>query len=233
MPREWIFENGVKGYNIKRDSRLREDTNIYHLLPWRFALSIFKESRLRLSPVKTWKDRDPYELWWYSIIEKSVLQPAYGLCWTTSSYDEPVWRMAAFGREPCMLPIVRIRSTVALLLWAAKQLSEGTDGSMYIGKVDYKKKNELTKLGRSDLFSDKMFVKRNNFRIEKEIRLLILQKKNYASEFHLNIEPKKVINQIMISPHATEHQRKQLKSEFNKYGITTRHSLILSPPRSY
>ena len=92
---------------VVRDTSLKDDAWLYHYLPWPYALVILKNRRLRLSPVQSWTD--PYEKWWCRLLfegpDRLAGVIAYGLCFSTSAFDEPAWRMYGFGKN---VPIVRI-----------------------------------------------------------------------------------------------------------------------------
>ena len=117
---------------------------LYHFLPWSFALKIFEEEHFRLSPVRSWTD--PYEQWWCRLLfdGPGALSDvaAHGLCWTTTKFDEPAWRMAAFRRSE---PIVRIRCSVKAVLAAAQRSICAEPASVFLGVVSYKRQDDLVR----------------------------------------------------------------------------------------
>jgi hypothetical protein len=158
------------GRKVLYDDSMRGTHSIYHFLPWPYAKAIFRNRRLRLSPVHSWSD--PYEKWWCQLLfnhpGKLSGVNAYGLCWTTSQYDEPAWRMAGYGRKE---PIVRIRCCVETILAAGRSLIENKPGSLFLGTVHYARQKKLFNLAQGVVTS-----------AHKEISLtasaLLLQKRN-------------------------------------------------------
>ena len=181
-----LQDSPIKWNAIERgvflDDALNRSSCIYHLLPWPHAKTILKNKRLRLSPVRSWDD--PYEQWWCDRLFGADNQPAtnaYGICWTTNSFDEPHWRMAAFGTDA---PIVRLRCDIGAVLRASTDSVTKAHGKLYLGKIRYCKteRMEKFKLGASNqgpkngrhTAARLLLCKRNAFRFENEVRLLWL-----------------------------------------------------------
>jgi hypothetical protein len=132
---------------------------------------------------------------------------AYGLCWTIGTYDEPLWRMAAFRRND---PIVRLRCRVDRILNATRHLIENSAGAMYFGKVRYVPSEKLAEMARSLTAGQHKEVtrtaaamllhKRNAFKFEREMRLLWLDREEGRESMHLQIDPSTIIDQVMIRP---------------------------------
>lgn len=232
---------GTNGSKVMRDAELNnEQAYVYHMLPWPYAKEIFEKGRLRLSPVQSWKD--PYEKWWCDTLfggenNLSGVQ-AYGLCWTSSTFDEPLWRLAAFGRTK-KHPIVRIRCKLTNILRAGQSLIGTEDGSLYLGKVRYQRQRKLenaariVKTGRlkdvSRTAASMLLQKRNAFRFEQEIRLLWLDRHEERKGFFIKVDPASDIDQIMTSPYATRKQHQEIKTFVDGCCVECRMSAILAP----
>ena len=143
QPIAWRVHNqGADGRKVLLDGALRKQRWLYHRLEWPYARSIFEDCRLQLRPVGGWTD--PYEQWWsdrlFGRAGSLADVNAYGLCWTTSHFDEPAWRMAGFGKEH---PIVRIKCRAEVLLDAGIALVGNESGSLYLGNVRYHRERTL------------------------------------------------------------------------------------------
>jgi len=121
LPKWKRHSKSYDGAKVVCDASLSGNQFIYHYLPWPFAIAIFQRKSLRLSSIDSWQD--PYEREWDNFLfsrQNSLFGVhAYGLCWTTSRFDEPFWRMAGFRREKA---IVRIRCRVNDILVAGDDL---------------------------------------------------------------------------------------------------------------
>lgn len=230
-----------------RDATLAFNTSIYHRLEWRYAESIFKHSRLRLSPISDWPD--PYEAWWCHELFGRQSSPlsgvnAYALCWTMSKSDEPAWRMVGYGRSE---PIVRLRCTVEGLLNAAQQSLRVQPGSWCIGRVRYRTTNQLRSLAaRLDQYDGSsterklkdvgrtaaslLIRKRKAFRFEEEVRLIFLDKKGSVprKEVFLPFDQSKITD-VLISPFAKD-QGQLVAQGLSLYGREPRRSLVMAKP---
>jgi len=234
MTRWRSVEHRGDGRKVVADVSLNQSSFLYHYLPWEYAIAIFKNSRLRLSPVQSWQD--PYERWWCDKIfgagGKLVGVNAYGLCWTTSHFDEPAWRMNGFQRPT----LVRIRCLVSALLGAAKR--HDAAASIYLGRVSYRSEQELRGLARttyeakqvSHVASELLLSKRNAFRFENEIRLMWFDRGVVAPETFLPIRQGDIC-QVMISPHATHEECETIARRFEQLGVATKRSLLLASPK--
>ena len=227
------------GRKVMHDGSLKDGAHLYHMLPWPYALAIFENRRLRLSPVGDWDD--PYERSWCDLLfgRAGPLsgQRAYGLCFTTGKYDEPRWRMAAFRRTD---PIVRIRCRAGALLAACGYSLAARAGSFYLGTVRYDSEAVLLAQARAVMAGARKEVtrtaatmlirKRIAFAFEHEVRLLWLERGAPADAFHLKIDPASVIDQIMISPYAAK-EAADIRAAFAPHGVPVKHSQIMRAPR--
>lgn len=83
----------------------------------------------------------------------------------------------------------------------------------------------------SSTASGLLLKKRNAFRFEKEVRIIWLDRSNKKQEFFIPIEPAKIIDQVLISPHATKPESDTIKKQFSELGVNTLKSAILMPSK--
>ena len=209
---------------------LRAEQSLYHMLQWRHAKTIFEESRLRLSRVDSWDD--PYEYWYVDTGVRTCVR-AYALCWTTRTFDEPLWRLAAFRRDDV---IVRIRCSVHAILSAAQASRAVRTGTIYLGQVRYRRQKHLTRLaasmrnkgeGGDPTLANLFFQKRKAYRFEKEVRLLWLDGNGDPTSRSMEIEPKNLITQVMISPYTEKHKCDRIRAWSSDWNVPCVHSGIL------
>ena len=224
--------------NVFVDDSLKVSGFVYHLLPWPYAKAILENRKLRLSPIRSW--RDPYEKWWCDQLLKRddlSIKNAYGMCWTTNSFDEPHWRMAAFERRD---PIVRIRCKTKDLLGAGENSARRKTGELYLGKLRYCQTKRLEELSSCKLHfqhdapkriaATMLLYKRNAFKFENEVRLLWLDEGDPAGEFFIDIEPGNTISQVMTSPYAKWKEHLVIKDCVENLGIESKKSAVMRGP---
>jgi hypothetical protein len=217
------------GGKLHWDQALAKVRWIYHFLPWSFALEIFNNRYLRLSLVRSWSD--PYEQWWCQLLFDQTGRlsnvAAHGLCWTTTKFDEPAWRMAAFNRSE---PIVRIRCNLQAVLGATRREVASTPASAFIGAVSYKRQSDL--LRHAQRFSDGLtkqvssaaaellLMKRNAFRFEREVRLLWLDRvSTETNQRYIRIDPEHDISQVMLSPYVDDGVHAALEQQWQRLSV--------------
>ena len=220
------------------DAHLSHNPFLYHLLPWSYAKMILDTRLLRFPRVDSWKD--PFEKWWCDLLLRpstgvQSLQ-AYGLCWTTSRFDEPYWRMAGFQRPS---PIVRIRCRAFSLFDNCANSLNGQAGSLFLGSVQYRPSSRLVQLAEGIASQNHdidpaqaaslLLHKRNSFRFEKEVRLLLLDCEPRTSAKLVEISSAKLVQQVMISPYTDSDIARFIKRYVRKIGIECKQSAILMP----
>ncbi|MER8761979.1 MULTISPECIES: hypothetical protein [unclassified Mesorhizobium] len=238
MPIWKLIARGDDGRKVMSDVSRDEPRYVYQMLRWQYAKQIFETGILRLRPVRAWQD--PFEKWW---CDKLFNGPgplagiqAYGSCWTTGAYDEPRWRMAGFGNNT---PIVRIRTRMSVMLNAAGHLIDNNAGSLFLGLVLYRGEDYLRKLAQSvgsqkqvtRVAATMLLHKRYQFKFEDEVRLLWLDKQPPGEWVFIKVDPNTLIDQVMITPHATDAERQMIEDEFKSIGVPCKSSLILREPR--
>ena len=125
---------------------------------------------------------------------------AYGLCFSTSAFDEPAWRMYGFGKN---VPIVRIGCRVDALLECARGVALTTDASLFLGNVSYAREKTLWELAQkvadrshkdvSTTASSLLLQKRRAFCFENEVRFLWMDRAGVQHEKFVPIDPRGVL----------------------------------------
>ncbi len=214
---------------------------LYHHMEWRYAQLVLQNRRLRLSSVSSWND--PYEKAWADILFNrpgSALSgsAAYGICFTTSTYDEPAWRMHGFSKPP---PMIRLKFRTEGIIDAARSSLASSTGSWFLGCVRYRRTDELNSLAGTVLHREQKDVsrtaagmllqKRSAFAFEKEVRLLlIVPSGTIASPNVLLPITTSAVTQVMASPHSTASECDQIESELSAYGMKLTRSRVLRGP---
>jgi hypothetical protein len=232
---------GADGRKLMQDSTSAGLKSLYHHMEWRYAQLALQNGHLRLSAVSGWSD--PYEKAWAKILfdrPGSALKGAvaYGICFTTSTYDEPAWRMHGFSRPP---PMVRLRLRKDSILDAVRASLAVHAGSWFLGSVRYRPTADLNSLARivvgqqqkdvSRMAAAMLLHKRNAFEFEKEVRLLLILPPGTPAgdAFFLPI-PTSVVTQVMSSPHTTDVECHRVESELSVLGKKLTRSGVLRGP---
>ena len=141
---------------------------------------------------------------------------AYGLCWTTSRFDEPYWRMAGFQRPP---PIVRIRCRAISLFDSCADSLKGQVGSLFIGTVQYRPQRRLLQLAERVASENHILLilpklpaycctSESPLVSRRKIRLLWLDREQRTTSAKLvEIPSENLIQQVMISPYTDSRYR--------------------------
>lgn len=240
---EWrTIEHFGDGRKVSLCTSLSEEQYVYHYLEWDKAKLIFLNSHLRLGLVSGWRDGDPYEKAWCKALFERNNQlngvSAYGICCTNSRYNEPFWRMIGFGKNS---PIVRLRFRVKDILKAGIDFARESEGTLYLGEVQYLPQEKLNQLIQtlpdrskdvSSTASRLLLMKRRAFKFESEVRLLWLNRKPQAHAHFIGIEATKMINQVMITPHVNHSVYMAMKEQLLSFGANeVKQSALLKSPR--
>ena len=195
---------------------------IYHFIPLNYLLRIIKDKILVISQIIKWEDT--YENF-LSMIKfyldetpvsiVSAPELIYGQCWTLNKETDALWRIYSTNKQS-----VRIKTTIKKLLGVSlceKNHVRYSTILRKIGQVEYltesqiynwikKRKKENILLGSSVI--DSLFIKRKEFKHEKEVRLLInksinedeYSRGNFKSYLELEIDPNIFIEEITFDP---------------------------------
>ena len=215
---------------------------LYHHSEWPYAKLVLANHRLRLSATSSWTD--PYEKAWINILfnrPSSALNGAvaYGMCFTTSKFDEPSWRMHGFGRQQ---PMVRLKLRTACIIDAARASLSMQPGSWFLGSVRYRRTSDLNSLAQtvigdkqkdvSRMAAEMLVHKRNAFKFENEVRLLFIAPRDMPArdDILLSIDSTAIV-QVMSSPHTSSVDCHRVEKELHELGRKLKRSGVLEGPK--
>ena len=157
--------------------------NIYRIIPINHLELMLANSTLALAKTSSWED--VYENFFFK--EKFTLNGdrvtmehlgliIYGQCWSLFKDSDAMWRIYSQDKKS-----VRIQTTIGKL-FDSVYVDDHCMASTYIGSVDYTAKKDLEQwavnnspISVSDLnkvMVESLFIKRNNFSHEKEVRVI-------------------------------------------------------------
>lgn len=195
------------------DSEL--DRHVYRIMRQEHVVELFSRCQNVLCQVHKWKDKfENFQLELGGKLDGQRFQYGFkdafvGQCWTLESLSEAMWGI--YANDP-NIRFVRIRSTPRKLLTALVAAHpEMPQETCFIGKVQYKRENELQDYVRNGsklnlqarYFAKRLLLKRNAFRHESEVRLLYFgDAKNYKPDglYQYRVDPHAMITQIMADP---------------------------------
>lgn len=225
--------------------------NIYRIISYDRFIELFSTEKNTLVKPRLWEDTfenltlkskliypDSTE------VEVETHERLYGQCWTTSQASDAMWRIYSPDKRG-----IRIRTTIDSLLFSLTfALSETPMTETCIGRVRYKSEKKILESAKNafgdkgiltyDALFNSLLTKRRAFIHENEVRLLYLDK-NYdipnQDLFKYEIDPHKLISQVMIDPRISYEEFKKIKSGIiNKTGYKgeIKRSLLYRLPES-
>lgn len=215
-------------YNLKKRDL---DKYIYRIISLEWLFELFTTRRNILAKPAEWEDtfenfilKSKVRHLSGEIIEYNIHDRIYGQCWTLERASDAMWRIYSPNKNR-----VRIRTTAGALLDSLYEAHPSNpEAKCALGRVQYVNEGRLMKIANNtfddsgilveNIFRSLLF-KRKAFKHENEIRLLYdgwaennTENKLYA----YNIDPHKLISQIMIDPRVTYSDFKSLKLEIVK-----------------
>ncbi len=180
MPINLICKNG----NLRNMTPADLDKSIYRIVPVKNNLDLMLENKtLALAKTSSWED--VYENFFFKenffvhgdkVTMEHLADNIFGQCWSTFKDSDAMWRIYSYDKKS-----VRIKTTIRKL-FDAVYLSDHCMATTYIGAIDYKSQKALNEwidsinpVSTSDLTKvtvDSLFMKRNNFSHEQEIRVI-------------------------------------------------------------
>lgn len=177
-------------------------------------------------------------------IEYDIHDRMYGQCWTLEKSSDAMWRIYSSEKNG-----IRIRTTIDQLLDSLCLATIDRKSCEHcIGKVEYLREVELVKRAKDTftshgeitlgkLFSS-LLLKRRAFRHENEVRLMFCDWADGAGRSKLlkyDIEPHKLITQIMIDPRVPYDEFKLIEQDIRQrtaYQGEIKRSLLYRLPES-
>lgn len=211
------------------------DTNkfIYRIIPMVRLEQMLRTKQNTLVKIKLWED--PYENFFFkeNFINRENHEPIgtdyvsskiYGQCWSLFKDSDALWRIYSPDKQ-----CVRIRTTIAKL-YNSVYIDDNCMATTYIGSVDYKNKKDLISWIKgnepismsniNDVSVNSLFLKRNNFSHEKEVRVIYLCPGNVSDNNEqikqYNIDPLDFIEEISFDPRCNESYYAAYKSYLSK-----------------
>lgn len=218
----------ANGSAMYRDEDLSQTTAVYRYMSWSNARGLFDGAGLRLASPMRWEDK--YEESWCNLLFAPgggmAGVKAFGQCWTTRYFDEPFWRMY---RTCDGTPVVRIKTTVGKLMDVLAAHAERNEGKAFAGRVRYGRTSELdaaaaavrARVVRSvaRVAAEKLLLKRNAFRFEREVRLLWIEPRSAVDERFLKADANAVVDQVMVGPNTSPGRARALKEQLTMLGF--------------
>lgn len=208
------------------------DKPVFRIIPVHRLLECFQKKQLILVSPQKWDD--PFENLLLSAKEipanggagdmQSVRDKVYGQCWTLHKETDAMWRIYSSEKNGA-----KIKSTPRKLLEALRASnSKLADNYNYcfIGKVRYEKtqKNLVKKLNNLDQnrsgIAKSLMYKRNEFRHEKEVRLVYIGQSGDVHPF--TIDPNTTFDEIIFDPRMDAELYEAYKAAIKAKGFTNR-----------
>ena len=229
------FEIGEIIYSREKATDLKLDTPVYRFMSFDALQEILLSQTIALIKTKYWEDtyenflfkaevtadETPFDL-------ASFQQWIFGSCWTKKCETDALWRI--YSQDKCG---VRIRSTIGKLAHSLQnEFDKSRTWFANIGEVSYHSIEDIVAhfeafsggefvTRATDLFRDSMFMKRQEFDHEKEIRIILNVKRKacVSSEVvPLPIDPKDVIEEITFDPRISDDLRELFVSKLSLIG---------------
>ncbi|MDZ3810609.1 DUF2971 domain-containing protein [Klebsiella pneumoniae] len=168
---------------------------------------------------------------WQHYLE-SLCNSWYGQCWTENEDTDAMWRIYSPEKRG-----VRVKTTIRKLFLTLYDTSDTNCSLKYfIGKVNYKDKEEIIEFmnsttfsefilgGQNTQFAEVLCTKRTAFSHENEIRLIvddIGHKHGRGGLYKINITPEELFEEICLDPRLSSSDFLNLRAEIQGMGVTT------------
>lgn len=225
--------------------------NIYRIISYDRFIELFKTKKNALVKPKLWEDtfenftlKSKLKYPGNTEIELDTHERLYGQCWTTSKASDAMWRIYSPDKKG-----IRIRTTIDNLFTSLSiALTESRMTEPCVGRVKYRSEEKILDKARNAFSSDgrmtfgslfnSILIKRKAFKHENEIRLLYLDwgyDLPKSDIFRYEIDPHKLITQVMIDPRISYDDFKLIKEDITKktdYRGDIKRSLLYRLPES-
>ena len=170
----------------------------------------------------------------------------YAQCWTLDGASNAMWEIYSRDQNA-----IRIKTTVGKLIDSLRVANGNrADTTCFIGKVKYQKVKELKEFGRkmfewydkAEGIARSLLLKRNEFRYEKEVRLIYISPEsstNVNCLYKYEIDPLEIIIQAMVDGRELEIEefKNNFKTEIkNRTGLPLGRiyrSQLYDPPKNF
>ena len=215
--------------DISRAPKKIRTKNIFRIYPIDRLVELFTEKKNTLVKPSMWEDpyenplfRKTFEAPDGTLGCNNVTKNYFAQCWSLHAQTDAMWRIYSPNKSG-----VKVRTTIEKLYNSLVEKAPEKE-RVFIGKVEYKKKEEYEESIKKTMsigvqepdLARSLLIKRNEFRHEREIRLLYdhnlgIEDEIYAYEF----DPLKVIDQIMFDPRLQESMVEVYENFFKKQGF--------------
>jgi len=198
---------------------------------------IFRKPRLWDDPFENFMERVTiHERKEDKLIELgSTFSKLFGQCWTLEEETDAMWRIYPRKKKG-----VKVKTTAGKLFGAVRNAIDNgpiqfVRGELYIGTVDYKpidriideirKSDPLLRLIAGNMLVSLIFMKRDEFRHEKEVRIIFIPAATkYNSEkidqIEFDIDPCELFDEIILDPRIVKKAKiDRYISEFRSFGF--------------
>jgi len=218
---------------------------IYRIFDWKYFIKDLNTTKLTLPQTKSWLKRDPYE---NLILNSEVSYHGesgkigniyYGSCWTLLSDCDGMWRNFKADENSCA---VKVKTNAKKLITAIYDINDfAHDNRFFIGKVKYVKEQYISELFKRTykmdelddgfVFLEYLFIKRQQFKYEHEIRVIIKGNDDKRT-IRIPFDPNLLIEEIVLDPAIsnTEFLDKKKQIENAGYQGPILHSNLYSRP---
>src|SRR5579864_1615343 len=232
----------LRAYLSNEGEDITEDTRIYRVFSGERLLEMFRDNNLSLVVPAKWDD--PFENFLakcraeygaYNNVDISRLfRNFYGQCWTLNNETDAMWRIYSLHKDGA-----RVSTTVGRLLRSILVESDPyLSMAYYIGSVGYRTEEQIRdtfenqenatavafdQTGRNQ--ARMLFLKREEFRHEREVRLLYRWWEHDTGEQRLEevrqvaIEPSALFDDVLFDPRLDETTLPTRTSELRTLGF--------------
>ncbi|MFI9665311.1 DUF2971 domain-containing protein (plasmid) [Klebsiella grimontii] len=217
------------------------DTPVYRIFSLERFLELIAEKQLVLVQPSMWDD--PYENFFLKteVVSddeevgslENLSNSWYGQCWTENEDTDAMWRIYSPGKRG-----VRVKTTIRKLFATLYDTSDTNCSLKYfIGKVDYKDKEEIIEFinstsfsefilgGQNTQFAKVLCTKRTAFSHENEVRLIvddIDHEKGSEGLYKINIDPEELFEEICFDPRLSSNEYSAFTKIIKCVGVSTK-----------
>lgn len=221
-----------RGYNVP----------IYRIIPIDSLFQILKNRQVWIGQTKVWED--VYENFLTKVIQIWGKVPTsnygfiynfYGQSWTLQKESDALWRIYSQNQNS-----VRIKSTIPKVIDLStnnNDLENSTIRNSDIGQVKYLSKAKIKEwivdkqmakpLFAIPDFTESLFIKRSEFKHEKEVRLVIFKNSDYEEEskgliprfIKFDVDPNYLIDEVTFDPRISDEEFQTNMTILEKLGF--------------
>lgn len=216
------------------------DTPVYRIFSFERFFELITTKQLVLVQPSMWDD--PYENFFLKteVVSddgelgslENLCNSWYGQCWTENEDTDAMWRIYSPEKRG-----VRVKTTIRKLFLTLYDTSDINCSLKYfIGKVNYKDKEEIIEFmksttfsefilgGQNTQFAEVLCTKRTAFSHENEVRLIvddIGDKNGRGGLYKINITPEELFEEVCLDPRLSSSDFVNLRAKLHGMGVST------------